>query len=207
MGNNSKVFAVRSSMNTIKRFDDVLNNLTESGKARASAIGKEYSVDDGIIGKVFEIVLREFIQPFSKRNNERVTPSKSTYGDLRLGNTTKIEIKSACGELGEGSTYSDILPKADLVIYCPEVSAEIPVQDQAFVFTRSDFIAMLEGYNGRGSAVRFGKTATNGAQKIAIQSFYAETRKSASKKIAAHLWNECYNHVTVSEWLAEKEGE
>ena len=200
MTNKNRVSSFRSSFDTISRFSSVVNTLTESGKTRALAMGKEYKADDGIIGKAFEIVLREYIQPFSKRNNERVTPAKSTYGDMRMGNSGKVEIKSACGELGEGTEFSDILPKADYIIYCPEVNLEIAVENQAFVFTRGEFLEMLATYPGSGSVVRFGKSSTNGTTKIAIQSFYAETRRSASKKIARHLWDCCYERPTVAEW-------
>lgn len=199
----NRVSTFRSSFDTISRFSSVVDTLTESAKTRALAYGREYKPDDGIYGKAFEIVLREYVQPFSKRNNERVTPAKSAYGDMRMGNTGRVEIKSACGELGEGSEFSDILPNADYIIYCPEVNLEIAVENQAFVFTRGEFLEMLTTYPGSGSVVRFGKSSTNGTTKIAIQSFYAETRKGASKKIANHLWDCCYERPTVAEWVNE----
>ena len=203
MTSKARVSSFRSSFDSISRFTTLLDSLTQSAKLRALESGKEYRADDGIIGKVFEIVLREYIQPFSKRNNERVTSSRSSYCDMRIGNAGKVEIKSACGELGEGTEFSDILPKADYVIYCPEVDVNIAVENQSFVFTREQFIDMLKSYPGSGSVVRFGKSSTSGATKIAIQSFYAETRKSASKKIANHLWECCYERPTVAEWVNE----
>lgn len=201
MANKSRVSSFRSSFDSVSRFSCLLDSLTQSAKMRALESGKEYRADDGIIGKVFEIVLREYIQPFSRRNNERVTPQKSTYCDMRIGNAGKVEIKSACGEIGEGTEFSDILPRADYVIYCPEVDPNIALENQAFVFTREQFIDMLKNYPGSGSAVRFGKSSTNGAAKIAIQSFYAETRKGASKKMANHLWDCCFDKPTVAEWV------
>jgi hypothetical protein len=196
----------RETMDTSARMVEVINAMENEKREYAEANGREWRGDSGIVGKAFEVVVREYIQPYSKRNNGHASRQFTGYGDMRIGNTIKVEIKSACGELGEGYEYSDILPLANYVIYCPEVSFDVPIEQQAFVFTRNDFITMLSNYPGRGSLVRFGKKATNGSMKIAIQSFYSETRKGASKALASYLWDACYEQPTISDWISEIEG-
>lgn len=164
--------------------------------------------DDGRIGKAYEIALRKWAQPNSVRIG--VTPAESWYGDMRAkadNKWIKIEIKTACGEIGnlpsyaDSFTINDIVPKADYVVYCPEVCDTIAMEKQGFIFTRSEFIEMLTSYKGKrgGSTMRL-KTATSKGRKIAIQSFWSETRRTANKGIADHIWAECYDKPTFEEW-------
>lgn len=191
-------------MDTVARLKEVVKTFIET--------------DSGAVGKAFEIVLREYIQPKSKRNNGKVTKQNTTYGDLRVKTqfnaNTKIEIKSACGELGiinndivDDETDTDdldisdyILTKANLIIYTPTVDIEYPLEKQAYIFTRDEFLAMVNNYNGSGKILRV-KTSTNGLTVISFQSFYCETRQKASKKIATYLNDCCICQPTVEEYF------
>lgn len=165
--------------------------------------------DDGAKGKALEVALRAYIQPKSKRIG--VTSNKTWYGDIRMKNGNsweKVEIKSACGELAIVDSDSDnveslifqMLPKADYVLYCPEVADNIAPEEQTFVFTRAEFVAMATSYAGRGSMVRV-KPSSNGGYRLSFQSFQSEGRPKASKPIANHIWEACYGQPTVKEWM------
>lgn len=173
--------------------------------------------DDGYLGKAFEIVIREYIQPKSKRNNGRITKANTTYGDMRVKMVekanTRFEIKSSCGELGiitndsevddemESNDISDyILLKADYIIYAPTIDINYQLEKQAYVFTREQFLDMVNNYNGSGNILRV-KTSTNGKTVISFQSFYCETRPKASKKIANYLQDYCNGQPTVEEFF------
>ncbi len=175
--------------------------------------------DDGAKGKALEVALRDYIQPRSKRVG--VTSNKTWYGDIRRRvdngngyNWEKLEIKSSCGELAivdvESASDTDtlihkMLPKADYILYCPEIASNIPLEEQTFVFTRDEFIAMATSYSGRGAMVRV-KKGTNGGYRLSFQSFQSDTRPKASKPIASHIWECCYNQPTVKEWLEGERG-
>lgn len=179
----------------------------------AQALAKYADNDSGAQGKALEIALRYYIQPASKRNG-RVTPNNTAYNDLRMRienergkRYSRIEIKSACGELGITDSADDLpnlLKGADYVIYAPEINASIEMEEQAFVFTRSEFIAFITGYPGRGQLLRV-KTATNGETRVSFQSFYSESRPKASKPISEYIWDTCYNQPTVAQWLEGEE--
>lgn len=161
------------------------------------------ATDCGALGKAFEIATRAFIQPKSKRTT--VTKAGKWYGDIltrRNNETLRIEVKTACGELAIVDTLDfnidDLLPKADLVIYCPEVTFTVKPEQQGFVFTREQFLEMLDGYNGSGSLLRV-KPATNGGYRVSLQSFLSDSRPKASKKIAEYIWDNCYEMPTVEE--------
>lgn len=187
-------------MNSMERLNQIMEALTENAKERAQEAGKPYQYDHGTAGKAFEILMRELIQPTSKRNG-KVTPARASYGDMRIGNTCKVEIKSGCGELGKGGSLNDILPKADLVIYAPDVETNLEMQHRAYVFDRNDFITMLASYPGRGNLIRFGKKTTMGDTRISIQSFYSNGRQSASKAMGAYIRSECEARPTVAEYF------
>lgn len=196
--------------NSIARFNDLYSlykeHLNDGGKP-----------DMGIIGKLFEVVIREYIQPYSVRNNGKVSSPFKYYGDMLYkndnGTYSKTEIKYSCGELARINNYiqflSDItdetlsdyvLPNADTVIYAPEIDSTIPLEQQAYVFTRYEFIAMLSNYNGSGRLLRI-KQSSDGQSVIAIQSFYSITRPKASKKIYQYLIDTCICQPTVEEFF------
>ena len=180
-------------------------------------MAKKSKIDDGAKGKSAEIALKNFINPNSKIKGY-VTPQAKAY-DIFVRENKKqanIEIKIACGELAIINELkesimemiSSVYPKSTYIVYCPEIDDNIPMEKQFFVFSRDEFIAMCESYEGRGSIVRI-KTPTNntGAYRLSFQSFHSEGRPKASAKIAEHIWDCCYNQPTVEEWLKGREGE
>lgn len=179
-------------------------------------MAKKSKVDDGAKGKSAEVALKSYINPNSKIKNF-VTSQQKSYDIFVMenGKRANIEIKTACGELAiidEPSEsimemISSVYPKSTYIAYCPEVVDNIPMEKQFFMFSRDEFIAMCESYNGRGSIVRI-KTPTNntqyserGAYRLSFQSFRSEGRPKASAKIAEHIWDWCYNQPTVEEWI------
>ena len=184
-------------------------------------MSKKSKVDDGAKGKSAEIAVKCYINPNSKIKGY-VTPQAKDF-DIFVREDRKqanIEIKTACGELAIIDELKDsimemissVYPKSTYIIYCPEVMDNIPMEKQFFVFSRDEFIAMCESYDGRGSIVRI-KTPTNnteyserGAYRLSFQSFQSEGRPKASAKIAEHIWNCCYNQPTLEQWIQEREG-
>lgn len=162
---------------------------------------KGYKLEDsGAIGKAFEIGVKEALSSES-RYKKRVTPNNKNY-DLwmRKGNLRgKIEIKSGCGELAIGKNLSidEFFPRADYVIYSPEPIINKTVENQAFVFTRQEFVQMLKEYPKMVRAKKatsyyrngYGTGATH--ERYTIQSFYSEGRLKASKKIRRHIDSHC----------------
>ena len=184
-------------------------------------MAKKSKVDDGAKGKSAEVAVKNFINPNSKIKGY-VTPQAKNFDIFVMenGKRSNIEIKTACGELAIIDELSEsimemissVYPKSTYIAYCPEVVDSIPMEQQFFMFSRDEFIAMCESYNGRGSIVRV-KTPTNnteyserGAYRLSFQSFQSEGRPKASAKIAEHIWNYCYNQPTVEEWLEERGG-
>ena len=184
-------------------------------------MSKKSKVDDGAKGKSAEIAVKCYINPNSKVKSY-VTPQAKNF-DIFVREDRKqanIEIKTACGELAIIDELKDsimemissVYPKSTYIIYCPEVMDNIPMEKQFFVFSRDEFIAMCESYDGRGSIVRI-KTPTNnteyserGAYRLSFQSFQSEGRPKASAKIAQHIWDCCYNQPTLEQWIQEREG-
>lgn len=184
-------------------------------------MAKKSKIDDGAKGKSAEIAVKSYINPNSTIKGY-VTPQAKTFDIFVMenGKRSNIEIKTACGELAifnelsesVAEMVSSVYPKSTYIAYCPEVVDNIPMEQQFFMFSRDEFIAMCESYNGRGSIVRI-KTPTNnteyserGAYRLSFQSFQSEGRPKASAKIAQHIWDCCYNQPTVEEWLQEREG-
>lgn len=173
-------------------------------------MAKKSKIDDGAKGKSAEIALKNFINPNSKIKGY-VTPQAKAY-DIFVRENRKqvnIEIKTACGELAIIDELNDsimemissVYPKSTYIAYCPEVDDDIPMEKQFFMFSRDEFIAMCESYNGRGSIVRI-KTPTNtSAYRLSFQSFRSNGRPKASARIADHIWDCCYNQPTIEEWI------
>jgi len=157
--------------------------------------------DDGKIGKTCEIVLRHYLTPSSKRLG--ISPNNVWYGDLKKlkadGKYCKIEIKTACGELQK-------ISNSDIMMYCPVVDFNIPLELQFFTIPRNDFLQIMnkENYSGTGQVIRT-KRSTNNTIVKSFQSFWCETRLSASKKLANYIWDSCYNFPVVREWLQDME--
>ena len=156
--------------------------------------------DKGAAGKLFEVACRSYT------SGRAVTAIKTagkvdafiTYADAETGKRVSVrtEYKTGSGEL------KPELFKADIIVYCPEVTFDIEAEDQAFVFTRDEFRAMLDNYPGRGKLVRY--NSKRGVTQI--QQFRTETSPTASAPMAAYLWECCYNKPTLREWIEEKRG-
>ena len=184
-------------------------------------MAKKSKIDDGAKGKSAEVAVKNFINPNSTIKGYVTSQAKSyDIFVMENGKHANVEIKTACGELAVldelAETVSEMLckvyPKSTYIAYCPEVVDNIPMEQQFFMFSRDEFIAMIESYDGRGSIVRI-KTPTNnteyserGAYRLSFQSFRSEGRPKASAKIAEHIWDCCYNQPTLEQWIQEREG-
>jgi hypothetical protein len=194
-------------MDTIARFKELLS--------------KGKNTDDGIKGDCFENVLRQYIQPKSKRSFDKVTKSNTTYGDLRIKTewkkNTGVEIKSCCGELYKIpiNTIDDIddtdesiainlekiLTKGDLIIYAFEIDENYPIEKQGFVFTHEEFLQMILSYDGKGQMLRLKRSTDGNFLVVSFQSYFSSTRQKASKKLREHIENHCIEKPTVEEYF------
>lgn len=186
-------------INTVELFQELGNREFTN---RPNAVN-----DDGLNGKLLEMTLKIF-KASGNKTSWTVTPSNRSYGDTtysnkRLGiSRARLEIKSACGELGEGNIIdlTRILPRADYVVYCPEIDERLPLESQSFVFTRAEFLEIITSYKGKGQVIRT-KRSTKGKWLLSFQSFFSEGRPTSSKKLANHIWDCCYAKPTFQEWL------
>lgn len=198
-------------IDSIGRFNELYSNYEH----KIVTEGKKPDV--GIIGKLYEVVIREYIQPYSVRNNGKISSPFKYYGDMTFrnddGTYSKTEIKYSCGELARlnnnvsfltditDEILSDyVLPKSDIIIYAPVIDLTISLEEQSYVFTRNEFVSMLSNYNGSGRLLRL-KKSTDGYTVIALQSFYSITRPKSSKKIYQYLINTCICQPTVEEFF------
>lgn len=154
-----------------------------------SARGNNTS-DSGLHGKAFEIAIRSYIM---NRTAKSVKAQGKT--DIRFtfdGSRHTCEIKTACGEIEQAA-------KNQFVIYCSNVDTEKPAESQGYIFTREEWQAFVNGYNGRGSFVRVDSKRGHSH----IQSFYvSETvRPKASKPIARYIAESLANQPTVEEFF------
>ena len=146
--------------------------------------------DSGINGKAFEIATRSYIM---NRTAARVKAQGKT--DIRFtfdGSRHTCEIKTACGEIEQAE-------KNQFVIYCSNVDINEPAETQGYIFTREEWQAFINGYNGRGSFIRVDTKRGHSH----IQSFYvSETvRPKASKPIARYIAESLANQPTVKEFF------
>lgn len=167
------------------------NNSNLLKRAYASANRENCDGNDGIS---FEIACRAYT---SNHAPESITLAPAGKVDARVSANKKrytIEYKTACGDITHAA-------KAQYVVYCPEVCFEIAVEKQAFVFSRDEWVAFINGYPGRGSMLRTTKKGTTH-----IQSFYSAGRPKASKSLANYIWDSCYNQPTLEQWIKEIRG-
>jgi hypothetical protein len=146
--------------------------------------------DNGRNGKAFEIAIRSYIM---NRTAKSVKAQGKT--DIRFtfdGSRHTCEIKTACGEIEQAA-------KNQYVIYCSNVDINEPAESQGYIFTREEWQAFVNGYNGRGSFVRV-DTKRGHAH---IQSFYVSEsiRPKASKPIARYIAESLANQPTVEEFF------
>jgi hypothetical protein len=153
--------------------------------------------DSGRVGKAAELAVREYL---SGKEQERVKAQgkADAYFTFNLDGKRKsvtVEIKTACGVL-------DGAERSQFIAYCPEVVEGEEVESQFFVFTREEWKAMLNGYEGRGSLLK----VDSQRGQVHFQSFRSESRPKASRPIADYLWNACYEQPTLEEWKEELRG-
>lgn len=145
--------------------------------------------DDGLNGKAFECAIRSYI---SGRLYTTVKAQNKT--DIRFTHNGKrytAEIKTACGEI-------ETADKSQYIIYAPYVDTDFPAEFQAYMFTREEWRAFINGYNGRGKFTR-----TDARGHVHIQSFYvSETiRPKASKAIARYIDSVINEMDTVADFF------
>lgn len=151
------------------------------------AIRKES--DSGRYGDAYELAVRYYLTGRRwARVKRQGAPDITKVVD---GKRVRIEIKTACGELDD--TYT-----APFIIYCPEVDANFPAEEQGYVFSNAEWIAFLNGYNGRGKFIR---TYPNGTDHI--NPFRTASRPKASKPIAEYIESVLFDMPTVSEFFSE----
>lgn len=110
-----------------------------------------------------------------------------------------LEAKTAAGKglvkaervtelLNEGASLEEIVkntyPNANFIVYAPEYNPYQPVEHQAFVFTRNEFIDMLNGYTANICRIH-----PNG--ELAINTF------SSSKKKTEYIWDKCLDQPNL----------
>lgn len=110
-----------------------------------------------------------------------------------------IEAKTAAGKglvkaervaelLNEGASLEEVIentyPNADFIVYSPKYNPYEPVEYQAFVFTRNEFIDMLSGYHKNICRIH-----PNG--ELAINTF------SSSKKKTEYIWDKCLDQPNL----------
>ena len=172
-------------MDTVRLFQEFVEAHKSASQAAA--------FDDGLRGKAFEWAVRCYIA--GKRLPMQVV--KQGKADIRLtyqGKRYTAEIKTACGEV-------EMADKAQLIIYCPYVEADMPMEWQGRVFTRDTWREFLNGYTGRGKFLR-----ADNRGHLHIQSFYVseEVRPKASKPIANYIDQVLFDLPSVDEFLSDR---
>lgn len=77
-----------------------------------------------------------------------------------------------------------IYPSADFIVYAPEYNPYEPVEHQGFVFTRDEFIAMLQGYER--------------SSLVSIHPQTGELRIMANSKVKMnYLWDACLDQPNL----------
>lgn len=146
-----------------------------------------YKVEDsGKNGKTFERDLKAFF-------NQRAVVAKQGKIDFRRDRKC-YEVKTGAGEL-------DYLLKSSVkyVVYVPVVNMDYPVDEQeGFILNRADFLQILEEVG----LIRE-KTATSGAHKVTIQTFWNAKRNAPHgakyEKLLDSLYDSCI--MTLEEYF------
>lgn len=161
---------------------DIMQKFIQEGKAD----------NCGLLGGALEVAIRSYIsgRPYGKIKAQGRTDITFTAAN---GKRCTCEIKTACGEV-------EMADRSQYIVYCPTVDPLFPAELQAYVFTREEWQAFLNGYTGRGSFIREDKARGH----LHIQSFYVseEIRPRASKAIARYIWDCCDERPTVEEFFA-----
>lgn len=153
--------------------------------------------DSGRNGKAFELAIREYLSG-RKQKAVKAQGKADAYFSFEVNGkrkTVTVEIKTACGVI-------DTADKSQFIIYCPEVDVDTEAEEQGYVFSREEWKAFINGYDGRGKFVKIDSQRG----QAHIQSFYSESRPKASKPIANYIWGACFDQPTVAEWKEEMRG-
>lgn len=154
--------------------------------------------DDGKEGKAFEPAVNVYL---SKTATALYVKAQGQTDKVWQVNKTayNMEAKTAAGKglvkaervtelVNEGASLEEIVentyPNADFIVYAPEYNPYEPVEHQAFVFTRSEFIDMLNGYTANICRIH-----PNG--ELAINTF------SSSKKKTEYIWDKCLDQPNL----------
>lgn len=158
--------------------------------------------DFGANGKNFEVAVRMAITPRTKATyckSMRMTDHRIKVA----GKWANIEVKLGAGtvEYNRNGTLDvtipatdhidDLFPSTNFVIYAPTWDGS-DVLENAWVFTRNDFLAMLANYSGMVKYNRKSDTTT-----INIQTF------TNSKRRLNYVWNATLDQPDLCQWLSE----
>lgn len=154
--------------------------------------------DSGKQGKAFEPAVSVYLSKTATALY--VKPQGQTDKVWQVNKVAyNIEAKTAAGKglvkaervtelLNEGADLEEIVkntyPNANFIVYAPEYNPYQPVEYQAFVFTRSEFIDMLLGYKANICRIH-----PNG--ELAINTF------SSSKKKTEYMWDKCLDQPNL----------
>lgn len=153
-------------------------------------LSKRSKVDSGAMGDAYELAIRYALT--GRRWTQVKRQGAPDITKVINGKRVRVEIKTACGELND--TYT-----APYIIYCAEVDPNFPAEEQGYVFSNAEWLAFLNGYNGRGKFIRH--DANRG--KDHIQSFRSASRPKASKPIADYIESVLFDMPTVAEFFGE----
>lgn len=165
---------MKSRINTVERFNYYLSR---------------YETDkDGRNGKAGEASVCEYIcnrkrNGYSRQGVVDMRTKRITIANFCVeGEVVKVEVKTGCPEIENAED-------AQIIIYCPYVYPDIPLEEQFVCFTLEQWKRFLTGYPGKGQFLREDKKRGHWH----IQSFYvSETvRPTASKAIARYIQKVC----------------
>lgn len=190
--------------------------------------------DNGRMGKSAELTLRQILTPNSRRNLNQVEGYGKYYHDFTVKISAKdelnklrlqqknFEIKTVCGEITNLSdeTVEEILEVngkvtmddiafnivtinyqyCNFIMYAPILDINTNILTQFYVCDCQPFLNYM--YDNKGLRT---KTKSNKSDIcVSIQSFYAETRPTASKKLEAIIWDYILNYPTAEIFFKER---
>lgn len=182
--------AIRQLAKTMSQAEKQAFILRHYESSKASDCGKE--------GKAFEPAVSLYLS--KQATALYVKPQGQTDKVWQVKNVVyNIESKTGAGKglvkaervtelLSEGADLNKIVehtyPNANFIVYAPEYNPYKPVEHQAFVFTRSEFIDMLLGYKANICRIH-----PNG--ELAINTF------SSSRKKTGYIWDKCLDQPNL----------
>lgn len=141
--------------------------------------------DSGLNGKAFECAIKSYI---TGREILAVSPAGEPDLIARYkGQEVSIEVKNGCCKTLDSMN-------ADIVIYAPELDLTQPLEWQAYIFTKAEWHAFLNGYKGRGQLLKDDYDRH-------IQSFRSEGRPKASAPIREYIDTVCFDQPILEDEL------